>query len=100
MLNEIKFEEHQTLEQVKENFQDAYIENDIVFWKTNDEMPFSEMTTNFVLAGFITKEHSTREVHTPESWSFCCCDNFFLMNTSLHLSHSMHCTMVSALQTC
>ena len=60
MTTEIKFEEHQTLEQVKENFESSYIENDIVFWEINDQMPFEEMTTNFVLAGFITKEQKEK----------------------------------------
>lgn len=63
---EIKFEEHQTLEQVQKNFQSAYIENDIVFWEINDQMPFEEMTTNFVLAGFITKEQKEKTDYARE----------------------------------
>ena len=43
---EIKFEEHQTLEQVQKNFQSAYIENDIVFWESNDQINHSTFSSH------------------------------------------------------
>jgi hypothetical protein len=71
MTTEIKFEEHQTLEQVQKNFQSSYIENDIVFWESNDQMPFEEMTTNFFLAGFITKEQKEKTDYARETMMIC-----------------------------
>ena len=77
MTTEIKFEEHQTLKQVKKNFESSYIENDIVFWESNDQMPFEEMTTNFVLAGFITKEQKEKTDYARETGDDLFWDKYF-----------------------
>ena len=77
MTTEIKFEEHQTLEQVQKNFESSYIENDIVFWEINDQMPFEEMTTNFVLAGFITKEQKEKTDNARETDDDLFWDKYF-----------------------
>ena len=77
MTTEIWFEENQTLKQVQENFESSYIENDIVFWESNDQMPFEEMTTNFVLAGFITKEQKEKTDYARETDDDLFWDKYF-----------------------
>ena len=77
MTTEIWFEENQTLKQVQENFESSYIENDIVFWESNDQMPFEEMTTNFFLAGFITKEQKEKTDYARETDDDLFWDKYF-----------------------
>jgi hypothetical protein len=65
MTTEIKFEEHQTLEQVQKNFQSSYIENDIVFWEINDQMPFE--VNDYGLISYALDERFNSE---KTAWDF------------------------------
>jgi len=44
-------------EKIAENFADAYIQDDVVYWKSNDRSPFEDMLTDFMEAGFISQEN-------------------------------------------
>lgn len=38
-------------------FEDAYIQDGVVYWKSNDRSPFEDMLTDFMEAGFISQEN-------------------------------------------
>lgn len=38
-------------------FEEAYLKDGIVFWKSNDRSPFEDMLTDFMEAGFISQEN-------------------------------------------
>jgi len=46
-----------TAEKIAENFANAYIQDGVVYWKTNDRSPFEDMLTDFMEAGFISQEN-------------------------------------------
>lgn len=46
-----------TAEELAENFENAYVKDDVVYWKSNDRSPFEDMLTDFMEAGFITQEN-------------------------------------------
>ena len=46
-----------TAEKIAENFAKAYIQDDVVYWKSNDRSPFEDMLTDFMEAGFISQEN-------------------------------------------
>ena len=48
-----------------------------MFWEINDQMPFEEMTTNFVLAGFITKEQKEKTDYAREKDDDLFWDKYF-----------------------
>lgn len=39
---------------VAANFDDAYVKDGVVYWKSNDRCPFEDMLTDFMEADFIT----------------------------------------------
>jgi len=46
-----------TAEKLATQFENAYIQNGVVYWKSNDRSPFEDMLTDFMEAGFISKEN-------------------------------------------
>jgi hypothetical protein len=58
---EIKFEANKTIEEVTENFNNVFIENNLVRWNVAKEdglthYPFEDMLNDFFNCGFISKE--------------------------------------------
>ena len=47
------FETGYTAEEIINKFADAYIENDVVRWVSNDRVPFLDMVTDFATLGLI-----------------------------------------------
>ena len=43
-------------EKLAENFANAYVQDGVVYWKSNDNVPFEDMLTDFADAGFIGRE--------------------------------------------
>ena len=43
-------------DKLAKNFADAYVADGVVRWKSNDRVPFEDMITDFVEAGFINSE--------------------------------------------
>jgi hypothetical protein len=48
-----KFETGYTAEKIIENFADAYMDGDVVRWKSNDRVPFFDMVSDFATLGLI-----------------------------------------------
>ena len=42
-------------DKLAENFANAYVADGVVRWKSNDRVPFEDMVTDFVEAGFVEK---------------------------------------------
>jgi hypothetical protein len=46
-----------TAEKLATQFENAYIQDGVVYWKSNDRSPFEDMLTDFMEAGFISQEN-------------------------------------------
>lgn len=46
-----------TVEKLTAQFEDAYVKDGVVYWKSNNRSPFEDMLTDFMEAGFITEEN-------------------------------------------
>ena len=46
-----------TTEKLATQFKNAYIQDGVVYWKSNDRSPFEDMLTDFMEAGFISQEN-------------------------------------------
>ena len=44
-------------EKLEKNFEDTYIQDGVVLWKSNNRSPFEDMLTDFMEAGFISQEN-------------------------------------------
>jgi len=59
-------------EKLAENFDNAYLDNGVVRWKSNDRVPFEDMITDFAEAGFISSEsiELSKEARSTETSAF------------------------------
>lgn len=46
-----------TAEKLIAQFEQAYVSEGVVYWKSNDRSPFEDMLTDFMEAGFISQEN-------------------------------------------
>ena len=46
-----------TAEKLATQFEDAYTQDGVVYWKSNDRSPFEDMLNDFMEAGFISQEN-------------------------------------------
>jgi len=53
-------------EYLKEQFQDAYIKDNIVFWKSNDRSPFDDMLNDWFDLGLITVDQVNNTIMDKE----------------------------------
>mgnify|MGYP003123413729 FL=1 len=67
----MKLEANKTIDEVRENFNDVFIENNLVRWNVAKEdglthYPFEDMLNDFYNCGFISKEVRDHTVKTRE----------------------------------
>lgn len=56
-----------TAEKLAEQFEGAYLKDGVVYWKSNDRSPFEDMLTDFMEAGFITRENVDLTIAAKEA---------------------------------
>ena len=56
-----------TAEKLATQFEKAYIQDGVVYWKSNDRSPFEDMLTDFMEAGFISQENVDLTVEAKSS---------------------------------
>lgn len=44
-------------DKLAKQFEEAYVKDGVVYWKSNNRSPFEDMLTDFMEAGFITEEN-------------------------------------------
>ena len=71
MEENMKLEANKTIDEVRENFNDVFIENNLVRWNVAKEdglthYPFEDMLNDFYNCGFISKEVRDHTIKTRE----------------------------------